>query len=146
VFELTRLVRDPDADVPLSALVALTVKWLRRKQLTDLVVSYADAGHGHHGGIYQACSWQYHGQRRQAQDGLVIDSMFVPNRAVSATFGTKSVDLLRGRGVNVDGRHVDAGKHLYWRALCRDGAKKASRLGLTSRPYVKPDISTEDAA
>ena len=139
VYELTRLVRDPDYDVPLSALVASTTRWLHRKRLTDLVVSYASIEHGHHGGIYQACSWHYHGQRPMSQDGFIIDGMYVPNRAATQSFGTKSLTGLQRQGRTVT-RHIDQGKHLYWRPLTRAGTTKAERLGLTANPYPKPDL------
>ena len=41
-----------------------------------------DATQEHHGGIYQACSWNYHTYREPGEDGLIMmESLF--HRSVS---------------------------------------------------------------
>jgi hypothetical protein len=56
VLDLVRLVRNPDHHPSLSGLIAQTSRWAHRKGF-DVLVSYADATHDHHGGVYQASSW-----------------------------------------------------------------------------------------
>ncbi len=48
---------------PVSRIVAIGIRILRRTfPRLRLIVSYADPGEGHHGGIYQAGGWLYVGQ------------------------------------------------------------------------------------
>lgn len=142
VWELSRLVRT-DEHVPLTGLIARTCKSAKRKG-ADLLVSFADKTQGHHGGIYQAASWNYNGARDRCVDGLLIDGTFWPGRSCNTKFGTRSPqkvsDILGREAVP----HYDEGKHLYWRALTKEGTRRAERLGLQSLPYPKPDI--RDAA
>jgi hypothetical protein len=140
VLELGRLVRHPGRECPpLSRLVGFASKRLRLAKW-NLVISYADRTQGHHGGIYQACGWQYSGCRDPSIDGVVVNGKFIPGRSCNARWGTRSPDKLReilnGRSVEP---HYDEGKHLYWLALHNSGARKAAKLGLQSIPYPKPN-------
>jgi hypothetical protein len=140
VLELSRLVRHPDAIVPLTGLIAATVRFLAGQKTADLLVSFADATHGHHGGIYQAASWTYAGQRERRQDGLMIDGVFTPGRSCNSRWGTRSPTRLAERLPDHEIEpHWDDGKHLYWRALNKSGRAKAARLDLQSLPYPKPN-------
>lgn len=150
VCELCRLVRRDDFDsVPLSRLVSLSMKHLRRvrEQINeDLVVSYADSTHGHHGGIYQACSWNYARWRKSTRDFLV-NGKFMSNRAVIDVFGTASFSFLKERHPDLDIKlHYGQGKYLYWKTLCKSGEKKAARLGLKKLPYPKPNRENQNAS
>ena len=138
VLELSRLVRRLDAKPPLSSLISQACRTLARE--CSLVVSFADWTQGHHGGVYQACSWNYGGQRGRNIDGVLIDGTFVPGRSCNNKYGTQSVEKLRGIiGASHDVQpHYDEGKHLYWKALTKDGKRRAARLGLASLPYPKP--------
>jgi hypothetical protein len=139
VWELSRLVRRPDAAVSLTGLIAATVRFLVRGDCPGLLVSFADATQGHHGGIYQAASWAYDGQRDRRMDGLMIDGSFMPGRSANSKFGTQSPVKLRERYPDRSIEpHYDEGKHLYWRALNRAGRAKAARLGLKTLSYPKP--------
>jgi hypothetical protein len=139
VWELARLVRRDDSDIKLTGLIARACKFIRRKGDMDLLVSFADSTHNHHGGIYQASSWNYHCQRDKRVDGMVIDGTLVPARVCNHRYGTSSVGKLREilRDHTVE-PHWDMGKHLYWRALRKSGELKADRLGLTKSAYPKP--------
>jgi hypothetical protein len=146
VLELTRLVRDETFTEPLSGLISATVRQIRRKGISDLLVSFADATVGHHGGVYQACSWRYHGQRETSMDGVIIGGKFVPGRTCNSIYGTRSPDKLRAiLGKDVE-PHYDDGKHLYWFAVNKNGRRQATRMGLTSMPYPKPAASDDVAA
>ena len=58
---------------PVSRIGAIALKLLRASNpKLRLVVSYADPGHDHHGGIYQAMNWIYTGQT--APDAQYIDA------------------------------------------------------------------------
>ena len=139
VLELSRLVRTPGMKAPLSKLVSLTAKHVAFDRAADLLVSFADWTQSHHGGIYQSCSWNYAGRRDRRQDGLLVDGVFIPGRSCNSRWGTSSPtklqEILSGHTV---APHYDEGKHLYWRALNRNGQKQAERLGLKSLPYCKP--------
>lgn len=142
VLELSRLVRGNEPQ-HLTKLISECCKRLKRHKW-DLVVSFADATQGHFGGIYQACSWNYHGQRERRMDGVLVDGQFVPGRSCNSKWGTRSPSKLAEIGVNAV-PHYDEGKHLYWRALNRAGKAKATRLKLESNAYPKPNLR-EDAA
>jgi hypothetical protein len=80
VLELTRLVRHPDYNHPLTALLGYCAKRLRVAR-HNLLVSFADWTQRHHGGIYQAAGWNYEGKRDRAMDGITLDGVFIPGRS-----------------------------------------------------------------
>ena len=155
LIELVRLCRKEEVQVPLSWLVSRTVKEVKRLGRFDIAISYADATQDHHGGIYQACSWNFHTYRQPKEDGLVIDGTFVPKRTVSTRYGTYRRDklgemfdevkqeTLYGTEVkNIEwGSHVDKGKYMYWIPLNKTGKKIAKRvLNFESNEYPKPKL------
>lgn len=139
VHELTRLVRTEHGSQNLVGLISESCKEAR-KQGVDLLVSYADYTQGHHGGVYQAASWNYHGMRKPRVDGFNINGVFVPNRSVSHKYGTQSVPKLRDMGLTVE-KHYDLGKWLYWKPLSKTGKSNAQLLGFQTNPYPKPSRS-----
>ncbi len=139
VLELSRLVRREGRRVPLSALIAASCRKLRQQGEWDLLVSFADAQR-HHGGVYQACGWNYHGLRKPAMEGVRIDGQFVPGRSANSRYGTRSPLRLAERGIQAEAVW-DEGKHLFWKALARSGQDKAQRLGLQQSAYHKPASS-----
>ena len=151
-----RLCRKEEVQVPLSWLVSHTVKEVKKLGRFDIAISYADATQEHHGGIYQACSWNFHTYRTPKEDGLMIDGTFVPKRTVSTRYGTYRRDklgemfdevkqeTLYGTEVkNIEwGSHVDKGKYMYWIPLNKTGKKIAKRvLNFESNEYPKPKFS-----
>ena len=139
LWELSRLVRAPHVTEPLTGLIGATCDHIRRRKLMDLLVSYADATQKHHGGIYQAASWNYHAQRPNDIDGLFVDGRFIPARSCNTLWGTNSIERLRSlMPGKVIEPHYAEGKHLYWRALSKSGERKAVALGLARTPYPKP--------
>jgi hypothetical protein len=137
ILELSRLVRAPRQCVPLTRLIKLTIAQVKQRDLADLLISYADRTNGHHGGVYQAAGWKYHGMRAPYRDGVIHRGRFVPARTCNQRWGTNVPRNLRKLGVRASA-HFDKGKHLYWRALNGEGEAKAARLGLLDRPYPKP--------
>jgi hypothetical protein len=114
VLELCRLVRKEEVDPKpvLTTLISQAVKQINREKKFNLLVSFADSTQGHHGGIYQACSWNFHTLRKARLDGFIIKCT----------------------------PHYDTGKYLYWRSLDKYGEQKAERLGLQKQPYRKPNV------
>lgn len=143
VWELSRLVRVPECDKPLTGLIAEACKLAKNK--IDLVVSFADRTQKHHGGIYQAASWKYAGVRERAMDGVIIANTFHAGRSCNSAWGTRSPEKLMAILGQQVTPHYDEGKHCYWRALHHSGDKKAARLGLKSLPYPKP-TTTDDTS
>ena len=144
VLELSRLVRT-ETRFPLTPLIAATCR-MAKAAGHDLLVSFADWTQRHHGGIYQAASWAYAGQRDRRMDGCIIDGVFFAGRSCNSKYGTQSpskLSALLGREV---APHYDEGKHLYWRALNKVGKRKAERLGLASLPYPKPQWEAQTEA
>ena len=135
VIELSRLVRVDGIRVPLTMLISLCLKEVRKR--FDLVVSFADVMNDHHGGIYQACSWRYHGFRKASPDGCMVNGVFVPARTCYGRYGTRSIKKLKETMIDVE-YHWNEGKHLYWKALTDEGWDKADRLQLESNDYPKP--------
>jgi hypothetical protein len=139
VWELSRLVRRDDAQISLTGLISDCCHWIKKKGLIDLLVSFADSTQGHHGGIYQASSWNYAGKREPNCDGLIIDGIFRPGRSCNSIYGTRSLKRLKAlRPTMQIEEHFDKGKFLYWKSLKKSGAEKAKAMGLLCLPYPKP--------
>ena len=69
VYELNRLVRIEELNIPLSQFVAACLRELKKENW--IIVSYADSGMAHHGYIYQACNFLYIGCTKQRTDKWV---------------------------------------------------------------------------
>ena len=139
LWELARLVRVEGVELPpLSGLVSAIVRWIAKSKAIDLLVSYADSAQGHHGGVYQACSWRFNGKTARRMDGVMHGGRLIAGRTANHIWGSRSPTKLGDRGIEVEA-HYDEGKYLYWKALNRAGEAKATRLGLTALPYPKPD-------
>jgi len=129
VIELSRLVRRDDSRLPLSWLIAHSIRAIRRKGIADLLVSFADKQQGHHGGVYRASGWNYAGLRKPASEGVIVGGEFVPGRSAVGRWGTRSVSRLADIGVTAEDK-MDDGKHLYWLAVTPKGRQQAAALEL----------------
>ena len=134
VLELSRLVRVPSAKVPLSAMVSAAVRRIAKKNLTDLLVSFADRTQGHEGYVYRACGWSWSGTRERRMDGVIVDGVFVPGRSANSRWGTRSPSKLADLGVIAE-PHYDEGKHIYWKALTPKGEREAEVVGLERKEW-----------
>ena len=96
-LELQRLVRRDDFGGVLSSFVAWSLRWLRANTARPFVISYADSGKGHHGGIYQATGWYYIRETGRYQDGIINKSTgeYIHGRQCNRMFGSRSVETLR---------------------------------------------------
>lgn len=138
-LELSRLVRKEGVEVSLSSLISKTCKEIKRRELIDLIVSYADTSKGHHGGIYQAASWIYNGQRDSYFDGVYINGEFITAFALSKRYKSRSIKKAREVFGDSAEYHFDGGKHLYWKPLNKRGRRNAKKMNLKEVPYPKPD-------
>ncbi len=61
-WEIKRLCRsEPPQPYQLSRFVSLTLRWIAARFELDAIVAFADPEHGHCGGIYKACNFEYLG-------------------------------------------------------------------------------------
>lgn len=130
VLELTRLVRVPEMKPPLSKLISLCEKHLKRLGF-DLLISYADLTAGHEGYVYRAANWNFARKTGRRMVGLSINGTYIPGRQCNNNYGTQSPIELAKRNPEYKIDPVyDVGKNLYWKALGTRGIAKAQRLGL----------------
>jgi hypothetical protein len=119
VCELVRVAMT-EHQTPVSRVLAIATKMLVRAMPgIRLVVSFADSGQGHHGGIYQAAGWVYLGAA--TQHAYVIGGRIVHPRTLYSRYGPggQSVSWLRAH-IDPDARRiVTAEKHKYATALDR---------------------------
>jgi hypothetical protein len=136
--ELARLARDDELRQPLSSFVAESLRWLKTNTKLLYCLSYADTGEGHHGGIYQALSFDYvraspgHGYWKHANTGERCSSRSFDQRAPEAKIGWK-----RAQGTL---------KYLYVRPLAEKRKHLLARFNWTPMPYPKPDVPMPHAA
>jgi hypothetical protein len=133
--ELVRVALAPGRAHPTSRCVAIALKLLRRQSPgLRLVVSYADAGQGHVGTLYQAGGWLYLGTSDQSY--IRVRGQVEHPRTLYDRFGPKgqSIPWLR--------EHVDpraervpmASKHKYVMPLDK---KLRRELESSALPYPK---------
>ncbi len=146
IIELIRLVKKEGIDLNLTQLISYGLKVLKKKQRYNLIISYADFSQNHHGGIYQAASWNYHGKRNKRLEGFLVKGEYIPTRTYNIMlikkFGTCSINKIKN-DPNVKAVYGE-GKFLYWKSLNKRGKQKAQRLGLESNPYPKPGRITKE--
>jgi hypothetical protein len=90
VAELTRVALAAH-QAPTTRIIAIAIKMLRsRAPGLRLLVSYADPGHGHHGGIYQGGGWTFIGKQSATTEYIGPDGRRWHARMISPT-GRKKV-------------------------------------------------------
>lgn len=140
-LELSRLVRRDDADVRLSSFVAWSLRWLRRNTPTPFVLSYADPGAGHHGGIYQALGFIYVGPMGGGHLGFTApDGSFVHGRICNGRFGTRSVEQMKRIRPDWQPIYGEA-KHLYIFPLRQRVRSVLCRQNWKQHPFPKPNAT-----
>ena len=114
----------------------LAVRFLRKSSPgLRLIVSYADASQGHHGGIYQAMNWIYTGPCKSTR--VVVHGQVMHGKTASSRYGKHgfSVEWLK-QNVDPEAARIDSGdKHRYLLPL--DDAMRAQVAPL-AKPYPKP--------
>ncbi len=109
-----------------SRILSLALRFLKKQSNgIRLVVSYADTGQGHHGGIYQATNWIYEGFF-DGESSVVVNGRLMHRRQAYSLYGTT-----RPKGsINVP----SSGKHKYLMPLDDDMRKQIAHL---AKPYPK---------
>lgn len=124
---------------PTSRIVALAIKMLQKRcPGIRLIVSYADSGEGHHGGIYQAGNWIY--VESNEHRCYRIHGELVHARTIASKYGAEGQQIAWLR------EHVDpnaewvktAAKHKYLFPLTPE--LRASLLPL-GKPYPKREVT-----
>lgn len=148
ICELTRIALTHH-DAPVSRIVAVALKFLRRRcPGLRMVVSFADQGRGHHGGIYQAGGWVYAGGTET--HAYRVHGELVHPKTLHSRYGTggQSIPWLHEH-VDKDAARVVAGfKHRYLMPLDADMRLRVAPL---AKPYPKralcePSTRTKDQA
>jgi hypothetical protein len=136
-MELSRLVRVPGLKIPFTGLISKTVKYVKANKVANLLIAYASQDFEHHGGIYQAASWYYTGERGgKGYGGLIIDGEKWPNRKLFRYYDTTSFDKLEAMGIKGIPYH-DELKYLYWKLVNNKGKLIAKDAGLLKLEYPK---------
>ncbi len=133
--ELVRVALSAHAN-PVSRIVAIALRFLRSQcPGLRLVVSFADPGEGHHGGIYQAGGWTYSGESAGSTEYIGPDGKRWHGRMISPS-GVKKVYGQLRRVLRPDQctRVNRPGKHRYLMPL--DDAMRAQVAPL-AKPYPK---------
>jgi hypothetical protein len=153
VLELTRLfVHDGYGSNIESNALSKTFQWIRENdENIKVLISYADNGQGHLGGIYQATNWLY--------QGLSTDIALMPNfgislqkdpykwihsRTVFSMWGSSNLEHLK-REIGKDGykefwRREEPPKHRYIQILAQNKREKrdlTKKLKHKLQPYPK---------
>lgn len=126
--ELTRVALKPNHITQVSRIVKIALKFLKLSNpKLRLVVSYADTGQGHHGGIYQAGGWIYEGISKG------VPQLFYAGKVWHAKALKTSFPFLSHSSPNVK-KIPGTDKHKYLMPL--DAEMRAKVLPL-SKPYPK---------
>lgn len=121
---------------PVSKMISRAIKMLRQQSPGLLMlVSFADTGQGHHGGIYQASNWIYAGTTSGANYYLCHGKKWHP-RSIHAKYGSGSQTMAwLQKNVDPSARYVsDAKKHRYVMPLHESMREKLESL---RKPYPK---------
>ena len=134
ICELTRVALT-NHQTPVSRILAIAFKFLRKNcPGLRLIVSFADAAQGHHGGIYQATNWIYAGGNET--HAYRVNGVNIHPKSLHSKYGKggQSIPWLRA---NVDPkaeRVISGFKHRYLMPLDEDMKRQILSL---SQPYPK---------
>lgn len=122
---------------PVTKILSIAIRMLRQQSPgLQLVVSYADANQGHHGGIYQGGNWFYVGQSSKDVAYLMADGKLLHSREVSSSGVKKYFGENRKVPKPSDAKEKIAlqGKHKYLYPLTPEMRAKIEPL---RKPYPK---------
>ena len=126
VCELTRIALKKGHTAPVSRIVRIAMKLLKQQnQRLQLIVSYADTGQGHHGGVYQAGGWIYEGISKG-----VPSLMYNGRKWHAKALVTSHPNYDRKKAIKVDATD----KHKYLMPLDEAMKRKVEPL---RKPYPK---------
>lgn len=134
VAELVRIALTKHA-TPVSRVMRIAVKFLRDNSPgLRLLVSYADPSEGHHGGVYQACSWVYEGPCGESTLFL-HEGRWKHQREVTAdSFGRNTPGSAKVANWQSLPRKKTPGKHKYLLPLDKTMRAQIEPL---AKPYPK---------
>lgn len=121
---------------PVSRIISIAMLFLKKRSpALRLIVSFADPGEGHHGGIYQAGNWIYAGESHATSEYIGPDGKKWHERMISPS-GRKKVYGKYRRVFRPDEcqRVEKPGKHRYLFPL--DAAMRA-QIAHLAKPYPK---------
>lgn len=140
ICELTRVALR-DHCWPVSRIISIAIRFLKRHcPNLRMVVSFADASQGHHGGIYQAGGWLYVGGA--ATHGYKVRGQIVHPKTLHSRYGKggQSIPWLRAN-IDPKAERVVAGfKHRYLMPLDDEMRRKIEPL---RKPYPKRERSAD---
>lgn len=116
-------------DSTVSKIMSLAIKLLKRShKKMRLIISFADAAQGHHGGIYQATNWTYNGLTTPSEEYIYKGRRY-HGRAFRKQHGSHLNYLDKGLEVV-----MGSSKHRYLMPLDKKIRKQIMEL---SKPYPK---------
>lgn len=126
---------------PVSRIISIAIKLLKQSnEGLKLIVSYADSGQGHHGGIYQAGNWIY--DLSSISTSTIINGKRMHNRSVYSKFGFNGLQKLIALGINAK-HSKDKPKHRYLMPLNKEIRKMVVKH---SKPYPKRRLIEDQQA
>jgi len=135
--ELVRIALKSGHKTPVTRIVKICLKMLKKQNPgLRLVVSFADPGEGHHGGIYQGGGWIYTGKSIDCKFPVINGRVAHP-RTLSLL--VKAGKVKRGQVKYV----IKSGKHRYLMPLDDKMKIQIERL---KRPYPKRALSKDSVA
>jgi hypothetical protein len=134
ICELTRIALTKHL-TPVSKVLSIAIKFLKKTSPNlKMIVSFADEGQGHHGGIYQATNWIYTGGS-ETHAYLVNGVQYHP-KSLHSKYGTggQSIPWLQ-KNIDKNAKRIISGfKHKYLMPLDDEMMVKIKSL---SKPYPK---------
>ncbi len=144
-LELTRLFIHEEYGKNMESIsISKTFQWLK-KNAPDIkvLISYADPGQEHIGGIYQATNWVYQGYNLGIMDNYGIrleeGGKWIHSRTVFEMFGSGNLEHLKSRIGHTFWRRTEPRKHRFFYLLGTKGEKKKimAELKHPPKPYPK---------
>lgn len=144
-LELTRLFIYEEYGKNMESIsISKTFQWLKENAPDiKVLISYADPGQEHLGGIYQATNWHYQGTNLGIMDNYGIklepDGKWIHSRTVFSMFGSGNLEHLKNRIGHTFWRRTEPRKHRFFYLLGNKGEKKKVLNNLIHplKPYPK---------
>jgi hypothetical protein len=134
ICELTRIALTKHI-TPVSRILSIAFKFLHKSSPNlRMIVSFADEGQGHHGGIYQATNWIYTGGA-ETHAYLVNGVQYHP-KSLHSKYGVggQSIPWLQ-KNVDKNAKRIISGfKHRYLMPLDDEMRNQVAKL---AKPYPK---------
>lgn len=132
--ELTRVALSAHRS-PVTRIIRLAIAFLRRNSPgLRLIVSFADPGHGHHGGIYQGGNWIYAGESASVKEFYHCGKRLHPRQISSSGFNVQMGVRRKVLKPSECLVKVQPGKHRYLMPLDDEMRKQILPM---SKPYPK---------